>query len=337
MARVPFLVVTRLAVDCILGKTFLDRHVKAILPPQREVVFHDVPPMALVGTTPSRHDRKMAWRSTAQQLPQSDKPERRQVALPANKPSREIHFVRAAIIPPMTQALTMVRAATPVGGYVIQNSPKTAHNNLSLMEQGVIDVVPEKMFSVMLSNVGHCAVQIPRQTVVGLPIPSPTHILTLGESAVEAAKAKEREGIFNFNPSTADDAAGEAADNRTDKGGAEQATPPRAPLGADGPDKPEETAASEEDPIYWQEDVHIGAEDEEVRSEVLQVLSEFKDMWTGRLGKSGPRSTALSSSLGLARFTRRTTAPDQPHRRRRKRRLTGGSGQGQSNPPRLNG
>ena len=35
-ARVPFLVVTNLAVDCILGTTFLDRHVKAILPPQRK-------------------------------------------------------------------------------------------------------------------------------------------------------------------------------------------------------------------------------------------------------------------------------------------------------------
>ena len=39
-ARVPFLVVTNLAVDCILGTTFLDRHVKEILPPQRKVLFH---------------------------------------------------------------------------------------------------------------------------------------------------------------------------------------------------------------------------------------------------------------------------------------------------------
>ena len=31
-ARVPFLVVTNLAVDFILGTTFLDRHVKVILP-----------------------------------------------------------------------------------------------------------------------------------------------------------------------------------------------------------------------------------------------------------------------------------------------------------------
>ena len=60
VARVPFLVVTSLAVDYILGTNFLDRHVKAILPPQRKVVLHDAPPVALVGTARSRHDRKMA-------------------------------------------------------------------------------------------------------------------------------------------------------------------------------------------------------------------------------------------------------------------------------------
>ena len=169
----------------------------------------------------------------------------------------------------------------------LQNSPETAHKNLNLMAQGAMDVVPENPFSVMFSNFGHRAVHIPKHTVLGLALPSPTHILTLGESAAEAAKAKERGGIFNTNPSAAEKLAGEAVDNCTDRGGTEQATPPRAPLGADGPDKLEDTAATEEDPKSWQEDVHIGAEDEEVRSEVLEVLSEFKDMWTGRLGKIG--------------------------------------------------
>ena len=99
VARVPFLVVTSLAVDCILGTTFLDRHVKAILPPQRKFVLHDTLPVALVGTTPSRHDRKMASRSTAQQQPSSDKLERRQVALPADTPSGKIRLVRGVKFP----------------------------------------------------------------------------------------------------------------------------------------------------------------------------------------------------------------------------------------------
>ena len=35
----------------------------------------------------------------------------------------------------------------------------------------------------------------------------------------------------------------------------------------------------------WEEDVHIGAEDSTVRPEIMDMLSEFKDMWSDRLGK----------------------------------------------------
>ena len=95
----------------------------------------------------------------------------------------------------------------------------------------------------MLSNSGHCSVHIAQDTVVRLALPFPTHILTLSESAAEATEVKEGRGIFNSNLSTARDIAGESTSNRTDKGGAEQGTPPGAPLRADGPDEPKETAA----------------------------------------------------------------------------------------------
>ena len=71
-ARVPFLVLTNLAVDCIPGTTFLDRHVKAILPPQSNVLFHHAPSVTLTGVTPSRHDRKIASRGPSQHLPQEE-------------------------------------------------------------------------------------------------------------------------------------------------------------------------------------------------------------------------------------------------------------------------
>ena len=143
VARVPFLVVPGLAVDCILGTTFLDRHVKAILPPQWKVILHDALPVALVGTTPSRHERKMASRSTAQQLPPSDRPERRQVAFPANTPSRKIRLVRGVTIPPMTQAL--VRAATPVGGlYFFTELPKHCAQEFDPHGTGVHGCRPRK-------------------------------------------------------------------------------------------------------------------------------------------------------------------------------------------------
>ena len=68
IARVPFLVVTSLAVNCILGTTLLDRYVKTILPPQQKAILHDYPPVALVGISPSRHENKMSWRSDARPL-----------------------------------------------------------------------------------------------------------------------------------------------------------------------------------------------------------------------------------------------------------------------------
>ena len=123
-ARVPFLVVTNLAVDCILGTTSLDRHVKAILPQQRKVLFHHAPSAALTGVTSSTHDRKMAARGSSQQLPQEENSaDRKHAQFPTNVPSRKIRVVKGFTIPPMAQAL--VRVAAPVGGFAsCKNTPK---------------------------------------------------------------------------------------------------------------------------------------------------------------------------------------------------------------------
>ena len=123
-ACVPFLVVTNLAVDCILGTTFLDRHVKPILTLQRKVLFHHAPSVALTGVTPSRHDRKMASRGLSQHLPQEENwADRKRAQFSTKVPSRNIRVVEGVTIPPMTQA--MVRVATQVGGLCyLQNHPK---------------------------------------------------------------------------------------------------------------------------------------------------------------------------------------------------------------------
>lgn len=106
----------------------------------------------------------------------------------------------------MTHAL--VREATPVAGLCfIHNFSKTARKNLTLMAQGVMDVVQDQPFTAMVSNFGHRAAHIPKHTVVDLALPSPTHILTLGESATGGPEAKEVRGVtmgrtINSRPST---------------------------------------------------------------------------------------------------------------------------------------
>ena len=100
-ARVPFLVVTNLAVDCIFGTTFLDVHMKAILPPQRKVLFRHAPSVALTGVTTSRHDRKMASRGQSQQLPQEEiSADWKRAQFPANVPRRKIRVFKGVTIPP---------------------------------------------------------------------------------------------------------------------------------------------------------------------------------------------------------------------------------------------
>ena len=194
VAHVPFLVVTNFAVDCILGTTFLDRHVKAILPAQKTVLFHHAPSVALTGVTPSRQESKMASRKLSQQLPQEENSaDRKRAQFQTNVPSRKIRVVKGVTIPPMTQA--MIRVATPVGGLCfLQNHPKTARKDLCLMAQGVMDLFLGEPFTVLVGNFGHRAVHVPKHTVVRLALPYPTHLLTIGVSAPGEDDAKEGEG-----------------------------------------------------------------------------------------------------------------------------------------------
>ena len=136
VARVRFLVVTNLVVDCILGTTFLDRHVRAILSPQRKVMLHHAPPIALTGTTTSRHDRKMAATSTSQQLPlEPGSTDRKRAPFPTNILSRKTSVVKGVTILPMNQA--MVRVSTPVGGLCfLQNYLKTVYTHFVRNGQG---------------------------------------------------------------------------------------------------------------------------------------------------------------------------------------------------------
>ena len=118
--------------------------------------------------------------------------DRKRAQLPTNELSRKILEVKGFTTPPMTQA--MVHVAIPVEGLrFLQNHPKTAHKNACLMAPGVMDLFPGEPFTVLVINVLRRAVHILKHTVVGLVLPSPTHILTPALSAPGEADAKEGE------------------------------------------------------------------------------------------------------------------------------------------------
>ena len=173
------------------------------------------------------------------------------------------------------------------------------------------------------------AVHVPEHTVVGLALPSPAHILTLDVSPPREAKAKEGGGNKN-NSSTATEEHARREQPATDEGRINSSTTEERAIreGAvtdDGRRKYFNTTrgyARREEPDLedahsgnpanadertntdakttrsWREDVHIGAEDSTVRSEIMNMLSEFTDMWSGRLGKIDATKHRMELKLG---------------------------------------
>ena len=175
-----------------------------------------------------------------------------------------------------------------------------------------MDLFPGEPFTVLVSNFGNHAVHVPKHIFVGLALPSPTYILTLGLSAPGEAVDKEGGGNNN-NSSTATEGharreqpfkdedrinyvrtkecarrQGTVTDygkinSTTAAGGCARRQEPDTddahsgnPANAD-----ERTDTGAEKTRAWEEDVHIGAEDSTVRSEIIDMLSEFRDMWSG--------------------------------------------------------
>lgn len=121
LARVPFLMVTSFALDFILGTTFLDCYVKAILPPPRKVFCHHAFSVALTEMTTPRHDRLMASSSNTRQLGPTSTV-RRKAPSATNMPLRKVCLIIMVTILPITQAV--VWAATSVGELCfLQNNP----------------------------------------------------------------------------------------------------------------------------------------------------------------------------------------------------------------------
>lgn len=75
----------------------------------------------------------------------------------------------------------------------MQNHPKYGHKNLCLTTKGVIEIVPDRMFSALLSNFGNRPFHLPKHTVFVLALPSLTHILTLGR--LSQKRPKLRKGV----------------------------------------------------------------------------------------------------------------------------------------------
>ena len=179
---------------------------------------------------------------------------------------------------------------------------------------GVMDLFLGEPFTVLVRNFGNRAVHVPKHTVVGLELQSPTHILTLGVSAAGEADAMEGGGDKNNSSTATEEQArrGHPApdEDRINFVRQKECARNQGPITDDGKTKfwtaaggcarreepdtddaysgnpanaDELTDTDVEKTRSLEEDVHIGAEDSAVRSEIMDMLSEFKDMWSGHL------------------------------------------------------
>lgn len=73
---------------------------------------------------------------------------------------------------------------------------------------------------------------------------------------------------------------------RAKEGGENTVSSPSVPSTADYGDAKSDAENKEAgNPDTWKVDVHISLEDTEIREQVVELLDEFTDMWSGRLGK----------------------------------------------------
>ena len=155
----------------------------------------------------------------------------------------------------------------------MQNHPKMVHKHLSLMANGMMDVLPHQPFSVFFSNFGDKPVTVPKNAVVGLALPAPKGIL----ADVNAIRAE---------------AAGDVSCPQEDKS---MSSP----------------AGREEEPdTDWRDKVNIGVKDRLVRDRIVSLLEDFQTCGTASLDISKQPSTVLSSRQAPSLCTKLLTVPD---------------------------
>lgn len=174
--RLTFFVVTRLAADYILGTTFIDKHVKAILPGSRSVAFYQGGRIAILGNTNTKH----GWIKKPKQC------------LSSKTVSNKIGLTKLVFIPAMTQMIVPVTCAVP-GLLLIQNHPRLADRHVTLMANGIIDNFPNIPFKVLLNKFRDHTVRLPKNTNVGIGLTAPQGIFSINRGLGEGATVKEGE------------------------------------------------------------------------------------------------------------------------------------------------
>ena len=162
--RVRFYVTPGLAVPCILGCNFIDRHVRSILPGDRRVELREGGSVAITET------------SSGSVEPSTGNP------TAAQTPSTKLRVAKAIMLPPRSEAHVSVQTASS-GLKFLQSKAMTAESLGITMANGVAEVRPHVPFRVRVINVSAEPRLLKKDMVLGFALPHPTMIFAVPDSA----------------------------------------------------------------------------------------------------------------------------------------------------------
>jgi hypothetical protein len=161
--RVRFYVTAGLAVPCILGCNFIDRHVKSILPGDRRVELHDGGSVAISENSPRSLD------------PPGNPP------TATTTPSTKVRVAKAVQLPPRSETHVTVQTAS-TGLRFLQSKASTIDSLGITMANGVAEVQPHVPFRVRVINLSAEQRLLKKDMVLGFALPHPTMVFTLPDN-----------------------------------------------------------------------------------------------------------------------------------------------------------
>jgi hypothetical protein len=170
--RVRFYAAPGLEVPCILGRNFINLHVKAILPKAKKVDLHDGASVAIAIKSDSA----------------SKAPPREPVTLASTK----FRAAQRVIITPRCEAYVAVKTA--VSERVAPNTESDwcrAGQGLSLAN-GIAYVRPQVPFKVRVINTLDQEIILPKGMVLGVALSHPEQIVSLASDGVEAVDTEQQ-------------------------------------------------------------------------------------------------------------------------------------------------
>lgn len=160
VTKVNFYVCKRLAAAMILGCDFNDRYVEAILPKRKVIELDDGSTVPIVRKPPTRPP-------CAPPLPHAQKytPEQ-------GRASTKVKVAKLVTIEPLTQTWVTVQSGHS-GLSVLQPSPKLLESCQVSLCNGVVEIIPNVPFKVLVSNFATSARTLQKDQVVGHVLPHP--------------------------------------------------------------------------------------------------------------------------------------------------------------------